>query len=70
MKEHDRVDIQPQQPVTFHETSILTIEQVADWLQISVRLVERLDIPCVYLGRRTRRYIGKVVLDHLEKNVA
>lgn len=50
--------------------SVLTIEQVADWLQVSKRQAERLGIPCFYLGTRTRRYLGKTVLEFLERKIA
>lgn len=46
--------------------AILTIEEVAQWLQVSVRTVERLDIPSVSLGHRTKRYLGKDVLKYME----
>lgn len=46
--------------------AILNVEEVAQWLQVSVRTVERLDIPCVFLGHRTKRYLGKDVLKYLE----
>jgi hypothetical protein len=50
--------------------AVLDIEQVAEWLQISKRQAERLKIPCLYLGTRTRRFRGKDVLDYLEKKAA
>lgn len=58
-----------QTPVTYTETSVLTIDQVADWLQVSKRQVERLKLPCFYLGTRTRRFLGKTVIEHLERMV-
>lgn len=42
---------------------VLTIEQVAERLQISKRHVERMHPPCFYLGTRTRRYIWGAILD-------
>jgi hypothetical protein len=57
------------EPVTYSESSVLTIKQVADWLQVSVRQAERLRIPCFYLGTRTRRYLGKSVLEYLEEKI-
>lgn len=56
--------------ISYQPESVLTIEQVADWLQISKRAAERLHIPCVYLGTRTRRFIGKDVLAFLESKAA
>ena len=50
--------------------AVLTIEQVAEWLQMSVRSVERLDLPCVYLGTRTRRFLAKHIVEYLERRVA
>jgi hypothetical protein len=35
---------------------VLTREQVAAWLQVKPRQVERLGVPCLHLGRRTLRY--------------
>lgn len=57
-------------PLAYPPETVLTIEQVAEWLQTSVRSVERLDIPCIYLGTRTRRYLAKVVLKYLEERAA
>lgn len=56
--------------VSYPPEAVLDIEQVAEWLQVSKRHAERLHIPCIYLGTRTRRYIGKQVLEFLEKKSA
>lgn len=56
--------------LSFPETAVLNIKQVAQWLQISTKSVERLDIPSVFLGTRTKRYLGKDVLDYLAKRRA
>jgi len=53
--------------IAYPREAILTVEQLASWLQIGVRSAERLDFPCVYLGTRTGRYIVGSVLDHLAK---
>jgi hypothetical protein len=50
--------------------AILDIAQVAEWLQVSTRTVERLDIPCVFLGTRTKRFLGRDVLAYLERRKA
>lgn len=50
--------------------AILTINEVAEWLDVSVRTVERLDIPGVFLGHRTKRYLGKDVLKYMEQRKA
>jgi hypothetical protein len=49
--------------------AVLDIYDVARWLKISKRQAERLGIPCLYLGTRTRRYLGKTVLEYLEKKI-
>lgn len=54
----------------YPETAVLTIEQLAAALQVSVRQAERLDLPCVYLGTRTRRYVWGQVLETLRKRAA
>lgn len=47
--------------------AVLTIQQLADWLGVSRRTVQRLPIPVVRLGHRTLRYRGRDVLDYLER---
>jgi hypothetical protein len=44
---------------------VVTIEQVAAAIGVSVRQVERMDLPTVYCGRRTRRYVWGQILDAL-----
>lgn len=46
---------------------ILTREQVARWLQVRPRQVERLGVPCLPLGRKTVRYFRSDVLAWLEE---
>jgi hypothetical protein len=45
---------------------VLTREQVAAWLQVRPRQVERLGVPCIALGRKTVRYLKADVLAWLE----
>ena len=45
---------------------ILTAAEVAAWLKIKPRQVQRLGIPCVALGRKTKRYIARDILAWLE----
>lgn len=45
---------------------ILTRDDVARWLKIRPRQVERLGVPCVDLGRKTKRYFRADVLAWLE----
>ena len=46
--------------------ALLTPAEVADWLKIARRQVQRLEIPCIDLGRKTPRYQVKDVLAWLE----
>jgi hypothetical protein len=57
-------------PIGYTPETVLTIEQVAEWLQIGERSAEDLHLPCFYLGTRTRRYLAKHVLEYIEKKVA
>lgn len=50
--------------------AVLTIEQVAAALQTSVRNAERMHLPCVMLGARTRRFVWGIVLDELARRAA
>ena len=53
--------------MTYTAESVLTIQQVAKWLQCSTRMVERKGLRAIYLGPRTRRYLGSTVLEYLKK---
>lgn len=57
----------PQRPISYPPETVLNIEQVAEWLQVSTRTVERLDIPFFLLGKRTKRYLARHVLEFIEK---
>jgi len=46
--------------------TILTAAEVAAWLKIKPRQVQRLGIPCVDLGRKTKRYVAHDVLGWLD----
>jgi len=46
--------------------SILTAREVAAWLKITPRQVQRLGVPCIDLGRKTKRYLVKDVSAYLE----
>ncbi len=56
--------------VTFSRDAVLTVEQVAAGLGVSIRSVERADLPTIYIGRRTRRYLWGQVLDFLAERAA
>jgi hypothetical protein len=60
----------PAEPVAHSRESVLTIKEVAAALRVSVRTVERSDLPTVYLGGRTRRYVWGQVLDVLTSRAA
>jgi hypothetical protein len=47
-------------------SAILTVAEVAAWLKIRPRQVQRLGIPCLDLGRKTKRYLARDVLAWLE----
>lgn len=47
--------MKPQSPVVAPD-QVLTREDVARWLQVEPRQVERLGVPCLVLGRKTIRY--------------
>jgi hypothetical protein len=41
--------------------SILTRDEVAAWLKLKPRQVERLGVPFLNLGRKTKRYLARDV---------
>ena len=48
-------------------TVVLTRDEVAAWLKVKPRQVERLGVPCLDLGRKTKRYLAKDVFTWLEE---
>ena len=46
--------------------ALLKADEVADWLKVERRQIQRLGIPCIDLGRKTPRYLVKDVLAWLE----
>lgn len=46
--------------------SILTRDEVASWLKVKPRQVERLGVPVLDLGRKTKRYRAGDVLAWLQ----
>ena len=54
-------DVQPP-----HPDAIMTRDEVAAWIKVKPRQVERLGIPCLDLGRRTKRYFAKDVLEWIQ----
>jgi hypothetical protein len=51
---------------TPHSSTIMTRDEVAQWLKLKPRQVERLGIPCINLGRKTKRYFAIDVLEWLQ----
>lgn len=47
--------------------AVYTRREVAAWLKVRPRQVERMGVPCLDLGRRTKRYLGRDVLAWLER---
>lgn len=47
------------------DTAVLTRAEVAAWLKVRPRQVERLGVPCIALGRKTVRYLRSDVLTWL-----
>ena len=46
---------------------ILTRDEVAAWLKVKPRQVERLGLPVLDLGRKTKRYLARDVVQWLER---
>jgi hypothetical protein len=57
-------------PIGYSPETVLTIEDVSEWLGISKRSAEKLNLKCFYLGKRTRRYLAKHVLEYIEAKAA
>lgn len=71
MPEHQKRSRIVRRPSAFFpETAVLDKAQVCEALGISERQLERLDLPAVYLGDRTPRYIWRQVLAVLEDRAA
>lgn len=49
------------------DTTIMTAIEVASWLKVKPRQVERLGVPCIPLGRKTVRYLKADVLAWLQQ---
>lgn len=54
------------EPIVYDRDAVLTITQLAEVLQVSVRTIERMDLPTVYIGRgKLRRYIFGQIIETL-----
>ena len=56
----------PNPPLPPAPDAVLTRDEVAAWLKLRPRQIERLGVPCIDLGRKTKRYLGQDVLAWLE----
>lgn len=45
---------------------IMTRQEVADWLRVKPRQIDRMGVPQLLLGRKTIRYLKSDVLDWLQ----
>ena len=48
---------------------VLTVDEVAQWLKVSRRTIERMGLPFAKVGRQ-RRYVRDQVLDHLRSKAS
>jgi hypothetical protein len=55
---------------SFSRDDVLTPDELAAALHVSVRTIERMDLPTVYIGTRTRRYLYGQILDVLAERAA
>jgi hypothetical protein len=60
----------PTPPITYPRDAVLNVEQLAAGLGVSVRTVEKMDLPTVYIGPRLKRWIWGDVLDVLRQRAA
>jgi hypothetical protein len=58
-------DGKSQPPLAYPFETILTTEQLAEWLQVSARHVEELELPALVRIGRVKRYCAGIVLQHL-----
>lgn len=49
-------------PSQLTDDTVMTPREVADWLKVKPRQIERLGVPCLPLGRKTVRYLKADVL--------
>jgi len=47
------------------DSTVMTRDEVAAWLKIAPRQVERLGVPCLDFARKTKRYLRSDVLTWL-----
>jgi hypothetical protein len=52
---------------TAPDHTIMTRDEVAAWLKVRPRQVERMGIPCIPLGRKTVRYVKEDIVAWLDQ---
>jgi hypothetical protein len=57
-----------QQSSTPQPDGIMTRDELAAWLKVAPRQIDRLGIPCIDLGKKTKRYFVKDVAAWLESS--
>jgi hypothetical protein len=57
------------EPITYPRDAVVTIDEVAAALRVSIHTVRRMDLPTVYVGRQPR-YLWGQLLDHLAEIAA
>jgi hypothetical protein len=57
-------------PKAYTPETVLTTEEVADWLVVSPKTVRTLGIKTVRLGHSTVRYLAKHVLEYMDAKAA
>jgi len=65
-----RSDLTMPDPITYPRDTLLTIDEIAAALRVSVRTIERMDLPTVYCGPKNRRYLWGQILDVLRERAA
>jgi hypothetical protein len=55
------------EPVAYHPETILEAEHVAQWLRVSTRTVDRLNLPCIMVGPHTKRYLARHISERLDE---
>lgn len=57
------------EPITYSRDAVVTIDEVAAALRVSIPTVRRMDLPTVYCGRQPR-YVWGQILDVLTERAA
>jgi hypothetical protein len=56
--------------MTHAETDVLDSKEMCDALKVSIATLNRMDLPTVYLGKRSRRWVWGQVLECLKGKAA